>query len=85
MTTFKTLLECIKTLPPPPDKTKRPYRVTVDKKTFYVVSNSPGNAAQQVCQVETVKQKEQLDAFRSLQAPPLPFTEDKSPEGEKTE
>lgn len=39
-------------------KNQRVYEVTCGTEKTYVVSNSPGQAAQEVCEVRTVSQKE---------------------------
>lgn len=56
---------------------ERVYRVTVkNKATRYVISNSQGNAAQAVCEVETVKQSEVTKAaFAVLNAQTQAFTD----------
>ena len=45
---------------------KRVYRVGLDKQAVYVLTNSPGNAALAVCDVEGVKPKEITEAAFEL-------------------
>lgn len=56
---YPTLKELVKANPELlKDEKKRPYEVTVGGKSYFVLSNSAGNAALDVCEVRTCKPKE---------------------------
>lgn len=65
--TFESLKELLKAKGSECGEKLRPYRVTpTNGKPVYVASNSPGQAALAVCEVEPVSIKEQNAAYREL-------------------
>lgn len=69
MSVHKTLPELMQAESANEAENVRPYKVTPEGgKPVYVMSNSPGQAAQQVCVVEVVSVKEQNAALRELVA-----------------
>lgn len=59
---MKTLCEALAAVGNKVPPGQRLYHVQVESNDFYVVSNSPGQAALSVCQVRLVSAKEALDA-----------------------